>query len=53
MFVTWRIALKTSTEAVVEISDWEGGLAAGGQNLFLRKTAGDWYVVRRKTTWIS
>ena len=53
MFVSWKIVRKTSAEALVEITDWEGPLAAGGQEIFLRRIDGDWIVVARQTTWIS
>jgi hypothetical protein len=53
VFVTWKIARKSQAEAVVEISDWEGPLAAGGQEIHLRRIANAWVVVGRQTTWIS
>ena len=53
VFVSWKIVRKTSAEALVEITDWEGPLAAGGQEIFLRRIDGDWIVVARQTTWIS
>jgi hypothetical protein len=53
VFVTWRIATRTATDAVVEISDWEGPLAAGGQQIHLRRLQHGWAVVARQTTWIS
>jgi hypothetical protein len=40
-------------EAVVEITDYEGPLAAGGQYVFLKKHDGRWFVVARETTWVS
>ena len=52
-YVTWKIASKSAAEALVEISDWEGILAAGGQTVTLRKMAGQWIVVARHTTWVS
>jgi hypothetical protein len=52
-FVTWRILRKSATEATVEITDWEGPLAAGGQNVFLRRINDGWVVIARQTTWIS
>jgi len=53
VFVSWRMKQRTATEAVVEVSDWEGPLAAGGQEIFLRRIDGEWIVVARQTTWIS
>ena len=53
VFVSWKIASKSGSEAVVEISDWEGPLAAGGQDIVLRKQQHDWVVVARRMTWIS
>ncbi len=53
VFVTWHLLSKTASDAVVEITDWEGPLAAGGQKVFLRRVNGAWVVVARKTTWIS
>ena len=45
--------MKSENEASVDISDWEGPLAAGGQEVVLRRLKGKWVVVGRKTTWIS
>jgi len=53
VFVTWKIVSKNASDAVVEITDWEGPLAAGGQDVFLRRVNGVWVVVARQTTWIS
>ncbi len=52
-YVTWKIARKSATEAVVELTDWEGLLAAGGQDVVLKNVAGRWVVVARHTTWVS
>ena len=52
-YVSWRIAERTATTARVELSDWEGPLAAGGQDVLLRKIGDTWLVVSRKMTWIS
>jgi hypothetical protein len=51
--VTWKITKKTDTTAVVELSDGEGPLAAGGVNVTLARKRGTWYVVSVQTTWIS
>jgi len=53
VYVSWRIRDRTATDAVVEISDWEGLLAAGGQDVFLKKVLGQWTVVAVKATWVS
>ena len=53
VFVTWKVVMRSENEAYVEISDWEGPLAAGGQEVVLRRLKGKWVVVGRKTTWIS
>jgi hypothetical protein len=53
VYVSWKIARKSDGEAVVDISDWEGPLAAGGQNIVLRRKQNQWVVVSRQTTWIS
>jgi hypothetical protein len=51
--VTWKIVRKSVTGATVEIRDWEGPLAAGGQQVFLRRIRDQWIVIGRQTTWIS
>jgi len=53
VYVSWRIRERTATDAVVELTDWEGLLAAGGQDVFLKKVLGKWTVVAVKPTWIS
>jgi hypothetical protein len=53
VYVSWRIRERTATDAVVELSDWEGLLAAGGQDVFLKKVLGQWIVVALKATWVS
>jgi len=53
VYVSWRIRDHTDADAVVEITDWEGLLAAGGQNVFLKKTLGKWVVVAVKPSWVS
>jgi len=53
VYVSWRIRERTATDAVVELSDWEGPLAAGGQDVFLKKVLGQWIVVAVKATWVS
>jgi len=34
------------------VTDWEGLLAAGGQDVFLKKILGKWTVVSVKPTWV-
>jgi hypothetical protein len=53
VFVRWKIARQTETEAVVVLSDTEGPLAGGGQDVYLERKQGEWFVVARVTTWIS
>ena len=53
VYVNWEITKMTATEAEVTLADSEGPLAAGGQEVLLRKIGSEWYVVKRRTTWIS
>jgi hypothetical protein len=53
VYVSWRIRDHNDTDAVVELTDWEGVLAAGGQNVFLKRVLGKWTVVAVKPTWVS
>ena len=54
VYVSWRIKRRPSdSEVIVEITDYEGPLAAGGQDVRLRKINGEWIVIRRRTTWVS
>src|SRR5262245_18923368 len=53
VYVSWRIRERSATDAVVELTDWEGLLAAGGQDVFLQKVLGRWTVVAVKATWVS
>jgi hypothetical protein len=50
--VSYVLSKKTETEAVVSIEDG-GGMGAGGQEIILRRVAGEWVVVRRKPLWVS
>jgi hypothetical protein len=52
-WVSWKIAQREATEALVQISDWEGMLAAGGVDVRLRKIDGGWIVISVKSTWVS
>jgi hypothetical protein len=51
--VTWKILDKTADTATVEITDFEGALAASGNDLTLKKIDGGWYVVAIRMKWIS
>jgi hypothetical protein len=54
VYVSWKIRKRISeTEVVVEIVDYEGPLAAGGQDVRLRKIGNEWVVIKRQTTWVS
>jgi hypothetical protein len=54
VYVSWRIRKRISeTEVIVEIVDYEGPLAAGGQDVHLRKIRDEWVVISRRTTWVS
>jgi hypothetical protein len=53
VYVSWKIRDQTETDAVVQITDWEDVLAAGGQDVFLKRIQGKWVVVAVKTTWVS
>ena len=54
VYVSWRIRKRPSNdEVVVEIVDYEGPLAAGGQDVRLRKINNEWIVISRRTTWVS
>jgi hypothetical protein len=54
VYVSWRIRKRASNgDVVVEIVDYEGPLAAGGQDVRLRKINGEWVVISRRTTWVS
>jgi hypothetical protein len=53
VYVSWKIRERSASDAVVELSDWEGLLAAGGQDVFLKRIRGRWTVVAVKATWVS
>ena len=53
VYVSWKIRDHSAADAVVEVTDWEGLLAAGGQDVFLKKVLGKWTVVAVKPTWVS
>jgi hypothetical protein len=52
-YVSWKIVRRTPTEATVELTDWEGGLASGEQDVFLRNVQNRWTVVAVRATRIS
>lgn len=54
VYVSWKIGQRINDrEVVVEITDYEGPLAAGGQNVRLRKVGDEWVVVARQPTWVA
>ena len=53
IWLDWTIVPMGDDQAVVLFNDVEGMLAAGGQNVYLKKLRGKWYVVAQQTTWIS
>jgi hypothetical protein len=53
IYVSWTIRDRSAVDAVVEITDWEGLLSAGGQNVFLKKVLGKWVAVAVKETWVA
>jgi hypothetical protein len=53
IFVKWAITEMDAERAVVEISDYEGPLAAGTQKIELRRIRGDWYVVAWRPVSVS
>jgi WG containing repeat len=54
VYVSWRIRKRISdSEVIVEIVDYEGPLAAGGQDVRLKNINGEWVVITRQPTWVS
>jgi hypothetical protein len=53
VYVSWNISSRSDTDANVEITDWEGPLAASGQDVTLKRTAGRWVVVAVRLAWVS
>jgi hypothetical protein len=51
--VTWKIVSKSDTEARAEITDYEGPLAASGNEVTLRRIGAEWYVTGIRMLWIS
>ena len=52
-WVTWKIARLDAADALVQVSDWEGMLAAGGVDVRLKKIDGTWVVVSVAAAWVS
>ncbi len=54
VYASWRIRRRISdNEVIVEIVDYEGPLAAGGQDVRLKKINGVWVVISHRATWVS
>jgi len=53
VYLEWEVVNRTPDNATVIFEDWEGPLAAGGLNVYLKKMRGKWYVVAVRSTWIS
>lgn len=53
IFVSWGITKRTSSDATVSLSDYEGPLAASGLELHLHKFGSEWFVTGRTFGWIS
>lgn len=53
VFVNWRIRKKSGSQATVEVSDYEGPLAAGGVDVRLQKINNEWFVIGKRATWVS
>ncbi len=54
VYASWRIRRRISDgEVIVEIVDYEGPLAAGGQDVRLKKINGAWVVISHRATWVS
>jgi hypothetical protein len=53
IWLGWEVVNRTVDSAVVILNDWEGSLAASGQNVYVKRIRGRWYAVAVETTWIS
>jgi hypothetical protein len=53
IYVSWKITSRSASDAVVQLTDWEGMLAGGGQDVTLKKIGDRWVVVAIRTTWVS
>lgn len=51
--VGWTVGEKKGGEVLVSVTDYEGPLAASGQDVKLRKIGGEWFVVELQGGWIS
>jgi hypothetical protein len=52
IFINWTVT-RNGDEAKVTIRDYVGPEAAGSQDVYLRKIAGQWFVVRRQPTRVA
>jgi WG repeat protein len=54
VYASWRIRKRRADgDIIVEIVDYEGPLAAGGQDVRLRKIGNNWVVISQRATWVS
>ena len=53
VFVKWRIGARTADEVKVLIDDYEGLMAASGNEVTLKRLHGQWIVVQSRRLWIS
>jgi hypothetical protein len=54
VYASWRIRKRRADgDVIVEIVDYEGPLAAGGQDVKLRKIGNEWVVISHRATWVS
>ncbi len=54
VYASWRIRKRRADgDVIVEIVDYEGPLAAGGQDVTLRKIGNEWVVISHRATWVS
>jgi hypothetical protein len=52
-YVSWKITSKTAGDAIVQLTDWEAMLAAGGQEVEVKRIGGRWVAVAVRFTWVS
>jgi hypothetical protein len=53
IFVHWKVNRISAGEATVDLTDWEGPLAASGTTLRLKRYDAEWFVVGEDQGWIS
>jgi hypothetical protein len=53
IFLNWVVTQKTADEATVELTDWEGPLAASGVTVRLKRYGAEWFVIKIEPGWIS